>query len=202
MAVDIHFDHPIFEGGTYGFDVEMGLSASTPTAYIEITDPYLNAQSRGGVLITNSEGVAVIGGYCKTDSTSPAGFCFGVTGSHSQRNSVSKMRMNVAQGTTNTALPVDLNSGAFENVVEGNIINGISSEIFNTGINLASSTNNTITGNQLNGYGTTGISFDASSTGNKVCQNIVDNTNISTTYSDSTTAGNFYCSVTAVPPAN
>src|SRR5208282_348111 len=72
--------------------------------------------------------------------------------------------------------PIVLNATS-GNVVSDNAIHGYAGAPFTIAISLTGATNNTISGNNISGSGTTGISLDSSSSGNSG-NNIVDMTSI------------------------
>jgi hypothetical protein len=203
---DFHFINPVCESGLYCFQLDMNLASDCPNCYVQIIDPYMNANIPGGVGINNGQGVQVSGGTCNSqDANLNAGFCFACNGALCQRNSIHGVHVFTSAAAGGPLFWFFNSLGGSgtpgQNVIADNIIEGSSGAPFGTAISFQNGTSfNTVTGNQIDGFGTTGISFDSTSGNNQVCNNTLGGYGtITTNYSDAAGTNN-YCTTSNTHP--
>jgi hypothetical protein len=198
---DVHFINPVIDtqGGQAisinGNSVTSGCSASgTSDPLITFSQLFASVGGTPMVYIANSEGIKITGGEIVNYYASST-VLLEITGSLSQGNLVSGLKLVCSDG-------ILIAGGATDNTIANNelITRGTGSTI-TTGISSTGSSQNVFTGNVLLGTETTGISFDGTSGGNRLCANYVDTTGITTAYSDSDGA-NAYCSTTTSAPSH
>jgi len=149
----------------YGANSYVAISGGYVVSAPNVNTPLIDIENSAGVIVT---GVNMrVGGGSTT--TNPGIY---INGSHSKNNVVSGNVFYVQDAGT----PIVLNATS-GNVVSDNAIHGYAGAPFTIAISLTGATNNTISGNNISGSGTTGISLDSSSSGNSG-NNIVDMTSI------------------------
>lgn len=183
---DIVFDNPIIEGGANAVWVQ----SNNPTSgKVLFRNGYYHGASglSGAIVIAGASNLEFIGGDVNTNGGTSAVY---VTGSHDVL--LSSLLVSIPNGT-NTGVPFTIdgtNGGTTRVILANNVMQGTLANPGNIGISFQNGTTtyNTVSGNSIGGYFTTGISFDAGSSNNTAVGNTIDPTNITTPISDAGTA--------------
>jgi lysophospholipase L1-like esterase len=170
-AEDIHLNHLVLDvnavAGVTVSGITNGGSGNRPSALIH--DAYINTNGSGGigVDIESSAGVAVTDSVIQ--STGAGGIGVKIAGGSA----------NTVSGTKFDQTPFGLSITSTNNVLTNNVFEGSAASPSTTHIALGANANiNMVTGNQLGGTATNGITLTSTSLGNVVYPNIIDPTAI------------------------
>jgi hypothetical protein len=197
---DVHFISPILEPGSSGAALQItstngnNCGLSTP-CQVTVVDPHIANNGGPDVVLTNAQGVNIIGGdiRCRVATN-----CVQVTGALSTNDTFNGnwFRSQFSGASPTSFLQV---SSAGKNIsVINNQFFGTSSFPFTTGIAVTGTSGGNYSNNSLSGNGTTALSFDSTSTSNTISQLNVNTTSITTPISDAG-AGNTYIASTLAP---
>lgn len=176
-ATDVHMLDFVSEAAQSAAAVTIsGLGAG---GQISFTDFHIRNSAGPAISVTNSTGVQFTGGEIVCFNS---GNCVSASGT-SQADQFVGNSFRCAAGT-NTCTLLSLSGGVSDITVTGNTFTAPVGTPFNIALSVTGSTKNTIVGNTINGFGTTGINVDSTSTGNSVTANIIDSTNITNQFTD------------------
>lgn len=183
---DVHFNQLIVETSSAGAAVQIsgvtgnqcGLNAPCQITFV---DSHIANSIGPAILCTGCQGVS----FTQSDIRCPAtGTCVSFTGAGSLNDRFNDNWVRTIYTGSNNPTLLGVSSGVKNSTFNNNQFFGTSNAPFTTCIAVTGSTNNQFQGNTCSGNGTTGISLDATSTGNQLVGNNIDPTAITTQISD------------------
>ena len=183
---DVHFISPILEPASAAAALQItstngnNCGLSTP-CQITIVDPHIVNSAGPDIVLTNAQGVNIIGGDIRCIAATN---CVQVTGASSTNDTMNGNWFRSAFGGASPTSFVDISSAGKNISVVNNQFFGTSSFPFGTAITVTGTTGGVYSNNAIGGNGTTAVSFDNSSSSNILQNNTIDTTNITTAIAD------------------
>jgi hypothetical protein len=182
---DLHVIRPVFDQiPTGGFGISVAAGSNAENSWMEFVDAYIFAVANSTAILVDVEGTPgfrMIGGVLEVGGGAGS-IGIKLNAANTTRALIQGVHLRAVAGT-NVATGIQCSGGATDDTIVDNSIYGTAATPFGTMLNLTGCTNSVVTGNNLNGTASVGISADATSTPGVIANNNVDTTAITTPYS-------------------